>query len=95
MKKEHRYRVTVEHLQAAQPEFPLHETLCFEATNHDDVLAIVDRLRARARFDADTTAALAVGLKLFGEVALKHRDDPLFAPIMAPLREFIGGLKNS
>ena len=94
MKREHRYRITVEHLQATQPDAPLHEPLSFEATNHDDVLGIVDRLRERALFDAETTASLAVGLKLFGEVALKHRDHPLFAPLMGPLREFIGSLKK-
>ncbi|WP_081933918.1 DUF3861 family protein [Massilia sp. 9096] len=44
-------------------------------------------------FDADTAAALALGMKLFGEVMLQHRKDPLFEPIVEPYRGFIGAFK--
>lgn len=94
MKKEHRYRVTVEHLHTPKPEAALHAPLQFEAVNHDEILGIVDRLRESGRFDAATTASLTIGLKLFGEAALKHREDPLFAPLLGPLREFIQALKK-
>jgi hypothetical protein len=44
-------------------------------------------------FDAYTAAALALGMKLFGEVMLQHCKDPLFEPIVEPYREFIGAFK--
>ncbi|MFI4979459.1 MAG: DUF3861 domain-containing protein [Nevskiales bacterium] len=91
--KQHRYHVTVEHLETAKPGGPLHEPLHFESGNHDEILAIVDRLRAGSGFDADTAASLGIGLKLFSEVMLMHRDHPLFAGIFGPMREFIGVLK--
>lgn len=94
MKKVHRYRVTVEHLQHAQPDAALHAPLQFETSNHDEILGIVDRLRDGRRFDPERTASLAIGLKLFGEVVLQHREDPLFAPLLGPLREFIQTLKK-
>ena len=91
--KQHRYRIKVEHLATARPGGPLHDPLQFETGNHDEILGIVDRMRENSGFDADTAASLGIGLKLFSEVMLMHRDDPLFAGIAGPLREFIGVLK--
>jgi Domain of Unknown Function with PDB structure (DUF3861) len=90
----YRYRITVEALTGAKGE-PVHrQALTFEAANHDDILGIVDRMRARLPFDGDTVASLGVGLKLFSEVALMHRDDPMFAVIQPGLGEFVRGLKQ-
>lgn len=92
--KQHRYHITVEHLETAKPGGPLHQPLQFDTGNHDEILGIVDRLRADSGFDADTAASLGVGLKLFSEVMLMHRDNPLFAGILGPMRAFIGALKG-
>ncbi|MBS1798580.1 MAG: DUF3861 domain-containing protein [Acidobacteria bacterium] len=81
----YRYRVTVEKLNDAKGQ-PVHgESLSFYAANHDDILAIVKRLESRLPFDAGTAASLGVGLKLFGEVVLTHRNDPMFAAISPAL----------
>ncbi len=93
MARYHRYRVTIEHVAPAKEGEALHAPLQFEAINHDEVLGIVDRLRQRLDYGDDETAQLAVGLKLLSEVALRHRDDALFAPLRESLREFIGGVK--
>jgi hypothetical protein len=74
---------------------PVHgQSLSFYAANHDDVLAIVERLQAKLPFESGTVAALGVGLKLFSEVALMYRNQPLFAQIRPALSEFIGQLKQ-
>jgi hypothetical protein len=93
MKREHRYRITVEHLAAPRPEAPLHLPLSFETGNHDEILAIVERARAKGAFDPDTAASLALGLKLFSEVLLKNKDHPVFDGLHEPLRAFIGRFK--
>lgn len=93
MKREHRYRITLEHLGASKEDTPLHASLSFETGNHDDLFPIIERSRAKGVFDADTAAALALGLKLFTEVMLKNRDHPLFADVSAPMRAFIGKFK--
>lgn len=68
--------------------------LAFESACHDDMLAIVERLRGLGHFENDEAAALAVGLKLLGEVVLAHRKDPLFAPLAEDaLGDFIKRLK--
>ncbi len=75
----YRYRITVEKVADAKGQ-PVHgESISFYAANHDDILAIVNRMQERLPFDAGTAASLGVGLKLFSEVALMHRNNPLFA----------------
>jgi hypothetical protein len=90
----YRYRVSVEKLSDAKGE-PVHgQSLSFYTANHDDILAIVEQLHAKLPFESGTIAALGVGLKLFSEVALVHRKDPLFAQVRPVLSEFIQQLKQ-
>ncbi len=93
MKREHRYRITLEHLGAPREGTPLHPPLTFEAANHDDLFPIIERSRAKGAFDPDSAAALALGLKLFREVMLKNRNHPLFADLNEPMRAFIARFK--
>lgn len=90
----YRYRVTVEKLTYASGE-PVHgQSLSFYAANHDDILAIVERLQAKLPLDAGMVASLGVGLKLFSEVTLIRRNDPLFMQIRPALSEFVKELKR-
>jgi len=79
----YRYRVTMEMTAGPKGEPVTGKSLSFETRNHDDILSIVERLQARGDFAADTAASLGVGLKLFGEVVLENRNNPLFAPLRA------------
>lgn len=93
--KQHRYRITVEHLADATGEPSRDaEPLQFEAGSHDDLFAIVDRMRGRGDFDADTAATLALGIKLFGEVMLTHREHSLFAELAPHFGAFMKRLKQ-
>lgn len=93
--KQHCYRITVEHLADAKGEPSAYaEPLQFEAGSHDDLFVIVERIRARGEFDADTAAALAIGLKLFGGVMMAHRDHPLFAELAPHFGAFMKRLKQ-
>lgn len=90
----YRYKITVEALTGAKVVPTEGRSLTFEAANHDDILEIVERMRARLPFDGDTVASLGVGLKLFSEVALMQRNDPMFVMIQPALSEFVRGLKQ-
>ena len=90
----YRYKITIEALTGAKGEPVEGRTLTFEAANHDDILGIVERMRSRLPYDESSIASLAVGLKLFSEVALMHRNDPLFEKIRPAIREFVGELKQ-
>ncbi|MBE1161732.1 DUF3861 domain-containing protein [Dyella acidiphila] len=85
----HRYRIQVECIDGASTA-----PLSFEVQQHDDLLAIVERVRHGTAFAADDALALAVGLKLFTGVMLGARHDPLFAEIQPAMRRFIGNLKS-
>ena len=65
----------------------------FEATNHDDILALVERARASSGLTPDDAASMLVGLKLLGEVMLREKGNPLFDPLRGGMRDFIGKLK--
>jgi Domain of Unknown Function with PDB structure (DUF3861) len=93
--KGHLYRVTVEHLEDPKGNAVVADPLSFQARNHDDLLPIVARMRARGMFEPDEAAALAIGLKLFGEVMLRNREHELFAPLQPHFAEFIKRLKKS
>ncbi|MDE1176220.1 MAG: DUF3861 domain-containing protein [Edaphobacter sp.] len=91
----YRYRVTVQKIADAKGEPVKGESMSFEAVNHDDILAIAERATSRMTFDADLARQMAIGLKLFAEVALIRKDDPMFANIRPAIRDFIMQLKQT
>ena len=93
--KGHKFRVTIEHVATPKGEAVEREPLVFEAVNHDDIVAIAERMIASGKWgDKDQAAQLLIGLKMFSEVALWNRDDPLFAAVRPALSEFVAGLKG-
>ena len=93
--KSHLYRITVEHLEDTEGHTPETAPLVFETRNHDALFPIVERLREKALFDEDETVSFAIGLKLFSEVMLKHKDHPLFEPLQGHFGTFMKGLKKA
>src|SRR5690606_16493129 len=70
--RQHRYRITLEHLATAKGEPGTHEPLVFEARNHDDLFEIIARIRSKGLLaEPDQAASLALGLKLLAEVTLE------------------------
>lgn len=90
----HQYRITLEYLGGKHAGPELHPPLQFEVGNHDDLFDIIHAVQAADLYDRDTAAALALGMKLFSEVMLKHRKDPMFAPVETAYREYIGVFKQ-
>lgn len=71
------------------------EKLAFNVGNHDDILAIVERMQQAKLFDKDATAAFALGLKLFGETLLENRQHPLFEQLLPQFGQFMKQLKHT
>lgn len=93
--KQHRYRITIDHLadkDGLPPSAPA--SLSFEALNHDEIIGIAERMKGRGDFDAQTATNLAIGLKLFGEVMLTNRDHPLFTELSPHFGAFMKRLKS-
>ncbi|HEY8606192.1 MAG TPA: DUF3861 domain-containing protein [Noviherbaspirillum sp.] len=92
--KQHRYQVTLHHLADPDGNPADRPPLQFEVGNHDDIFAIVERMRQRTDFTPEAATALGVGLKLFSEVMLENRDHPLFASFRPHFAEFMKELKK-
>jgi hypothetical protein len=90
----HQYRITVEYLGGKHAGPDLHQPRVFEVGNHDDIFKIMEAAEASRLFERDTSAALILGMKLFSEVMLTHKNDPLFAPMLAAYRDYIGPFKQ-
>ena len=91
--KQHRYRVTLEHIADAQGAASTHAPLQFEVGNHDDIIAIVERLRNRGDFSQESAAAFGLGIKLFSEVMLEDKENPLFSSFRPHFAQFMKELK--
>ncbi|MGI2860229.1 DUF3861 domain-containing protein [Shewanella algae] len=93
--KQHKYSISVEHLED-QNGMPSNyqQALKFEVGNHDDIFAIVDKIKQLQDFDEDQAAAFAVGLKLFSEVMLEQRKNPLFDEFRPHFMQFMKQLKQ-
>ena len=88
------YRVTLEHLEDAKGNAVDKPPLQFSVKNHDDLYAIVEKVKEKGLFDADEATALAIGLKLFREVMLHHRGHPAFEQLDPHFSEFMKAFKK-
>ncbi|WP_277668222.1 DUF3861 domain-containing protein [Novosphingobium lindaniclasticum] len=86
----HQFRISVQPLEAGEQ---VGTALQFDVSNHDDILSVVEKARTRAPVPSEQIAAFTVGLKLFTEVMLAHRETPLFAPLFPHVAAFMKRLK--
>ena len=92
-KKENRYHLRLDQVGAKTDTFEP-ASLEFDFSNHDDILHIVRLMQAKPFFTNEEEAAqFAVGLKLFSEVMLKHRTNPLFEELAQAFGPFMKKLK--
>lgn len=89
----HRYRVTVQPIDRADVARN-DNAIVFEVSNHDDLLEILARIENRRLLPEDEAAPFAIGLKLFTEVLIRHRREPLFAELGEAMARFMTRLKG-
>jgi len=95
-KRANKYRLALEQLESAGEEKGLHGPLQLEFDNHDELFGIIDRVKQKNPFgDPDHSTQFAIGLKMFSEVLLKNRSNPLFEEFAPAFREFMKKLKQS
>ncbi|QBY04369.1 DUF3861 family protein [Thalassotalea sp. HSM 43] len=92
--KGHLYQFTIEHVEDKKGNSVTSKPLSFTTRNHDDVFKIVESMQGKMDLDSRDATALAVGLKLFGEVMLKHPKQPLFKELRPQFAVFMKGLKS-
>lgn len=65
-----------------------------EVENHDDIFKIIDIMKAKSVLPEDEAAEFIIGLKLFTEVMLRHRKEPLFQKLAPHMKDFMKALKS-
>ena len=93
--KYNHYKITLEH--TANPKGDeLQKPVTLEFDNHDNLFNIINILKDKNHFDdVNQSVEFAIGLKLFSEVMLRNKTNPLFEEILPAFKEFMGKLKNS
>jgi len=92
-KKQNKYKITLEHIHSPK-DLDLNAPLQFEFENHDEVFSIIEKIKANNPFEYENQATeFAVGLKLFSEVMLKNRENPLFEEFLPAFALFMKKLK--
>lgn len=95
-KKNNYYKLKLQATQLkneVEGELPILE-LAFE--NHDNIFGIIERTIPKQLFSSDEeTAEFVIGLKLFSEVVLRHKDNPFFEKIKPAIAAFMKKLKSA
>lgn len=72
------------------------KTLDIEIENHDDLFQIIEMTKSKKIIDDDKQATeFALGLKLFTEVVLKNKENPLFEDLKPAIGAFMQKLKKA
>ena len=84
----HQYRITVQSIDRESDE------LTFRVSNHDDLIEVAGRMRTRGLLPEEEVIPFTIGLKLFTEVLIRHRRDPLFEDLWKETGRFMKRLKG-
>ena len=94
-KRSNKYYLTLSLKEYANGETTPAKELGIEFDNHDEIFSIIERIKEKNLFDNDQEATqFALGLKLFGEIKLKHRKNPLFDELNEVFPVFMKKLKS-
>lgn len=94
-KRSNKYHLTLSLKEYANGETMPAKELGIEFENHDEIFSIIEKMKAKNLFDNESEATqFALGLKLFGEIKLKHRKNPLFDEINEVFPIFMKKLKS-
>ena len=88
------YKVTLEHIYSPADE-DLHRRVELVFDNHDNLFNVIDKVQDKDLFsDMGQSTEFAIGLKMFSEVMLKNKDNPLFEEFLPSFKDFMKKLKN-
>ncbi len=94
-KKNNVYKVSFQEIalkDGATPE----KSVEFEFENHDNVFSIIEKLQQNKLLGSGVQELqFALGLKLFGDVLMKHKNNPLFEEMKPAFIQFMTKLKGN
>jgi hypothetical protein len=94
-KRSNKYYLTLSLKEYSNGEKEPAKELGIEFENHDEIFSIIEKIKNKNLFENESEAIqFALGLKLFGEIKLKHRKNPLFDEINEVFPIFMKKLKR-
>lgn len=94
-KRSNKYYLTLSLKEYSNGEKEPAKELGIEFENHDEIFSIIEKIKNKNLFENEYEAIqFALGLKLFGEIKLKHRKNPLFDEINEVFPIFMKKLKR-
>lgn len=94
-KRSNKYYLTLSLKEYANGQTEPAKELGIEFNNHDEIFGIIDRIKDKNLFNSPEEATqFAIGLKLFSEIKLKHRKNPLFDELNEVFPVFMKKLKS-
>jgi hypothetical protein len=94
-KKSNKYYLTLSLKEYANGETDPAKELGIEFDNHDEIFGIIEKIKEKNIFsNASEATQFAIGLKLFSEIKLKHRKNPLFEELNEVFPAFMKKLKS-
>lgn len=94
-KKAYSYKLTIEGQTDPHGEPFGSEPLELTFTNHDDIFKIIEMAKSKNQFDDPAVSTqFVLGLKMFGEIMLNDRKNPLFEDLIPAWGEFMKKLKG-
>lgn len=95
IKRTNKYQLILKEIALAKEEDIKNESLEFEFDNHDNLFEIIKTIKSKNIFEDDQQSAeFAIGLKMFSEVMIKNRDNPLFTELFPVFGSFMRKLKS-
>jgi len=94
-KRTNKYRLQLEYLSSAKGETELPEALNIQFDNHDNLFQIIEILKEKNPFEVQEQAVeFAIGLKMFSEIMIKNKSNPLFEELLPAFGVFMKKLKS-
>jgi hypothetical protein len=94
-KKSNKYYLTLSLKEYANGDTEPARELGIQFDNHDEIFGIIQKIKDKNIFEDPSEATqFALGLKLFSEVKLKNRNNPLFEELNEVFPIFMKKLKS-
>jgi len=94
-KRSNKYYLTLSLKEYANGETEPAKELGIQFDNHDEIFSIIEKIKDKNIFeDPNEATQFALGLKLFSEVKLKNRKNPLFEELNEVFPIFMKKLKS-
>ncbi|TWI18842.1 DUF3861 domain-containing protein [Sphingobacterium siyangense] len=93
-KRNNKYKIQLQEL-ALKDGTASGKSLAFEFENHDNIFKLLEQTKDTGRFSSESeNTEFVVGLKLFSEVMMRNRNNPLFEDFAPAFKQFMQKLKG-